>query len=248
MSSEWWTTFFTGPYLEVYEHAHTGEATLAEVDFLEQLLHLPVQGQLLDVPCGNGRHAIAFARRGYTVTGVDLSEELLAHARQQAKEAQITVTWQCQDMRDLPWTHTFDGAICLWASFGYFDDEGNRAFVEAVAGTLKPGARFVLETPIVETVLQHFQVRERRWNRRGDVLLLEHWRYDFRQSQLERDWIYVQQGTITERQMVLRLYTYRELCHLLETVGFEQFEGYDAGTRKPFAVGSPLLLLAMNKA
>src|SRR5205807_653548 len=128
----------------------------------------------------------------------------------------VTATWQHQDMRDLPWPHTFDGAICLWASFGYFDDNGNKAFIEAVAHALKPGACFVLETPIIETTFTHFREREKRWNRIGDLLLLEEWRYDFRQSRLERHWTYVQQSTVTEQQLFMRLYTYRELCQMLE--------------------------------
>ena len=63
-------------------------------------------------------------------------------------------------MRDLPWRARFDGAFCLGNSFGYLDDEGNAAFLRAVAAALKPGARFVLETPMVlENLLGHIKDR-----------------------------------------------------------------------------------------
>ena len=63
-------------------------------------------------------------------------------------------------MRDLPWPARFDGAFCLGNSFGYLDDEGNASFLRAVAAALKPGARFVLETPMVlENLLGHLKDR-----------------------------------------------------------------------------------------
>ena len=74
-------------------------------------------------------------------------------------------------MRDLPWRARFDGAFCLGNSFGYLDDEGNAAFLRAVAAALKPGARFVLETPMVlENLLGHLQ--DRPWWKVGDMHLL----------------------------------------------------------------------------
>src|SRR5260370_4109195 len=213
MQSEWWTTFFTGSYFDVYKDIHTEETTRPEVDVLEQLLRLPVQGHLLDVPCGNGRHALEFARRGYVVSGVDISQSLLDQARQEAESAHLRTAWHHRDMRDLPWPQTFDGAVCLWGSFGYFDDEGNRAFVEAVARALKPGGRFVLETPIVESLFRYFHQNERSWEQRGDVIWLKELRYDFSQSQLERRWTYVKANEpIQQQQIFTRLYTYLELC------------------------------------
>ena len=134
------------------------------------------------MPCGGGRLSLALARRGYRLTGVDWSSEFLAHAR--SLDTAHGVTWERRDMRDLPWRQRSDGAFCLGNSFGYLDDEGNAAFLRAVAAALKPGARFVLETPMVlENLLGH--LNDRPWWKVGDVHLLVANHYDHTRTRLE---------------------------------------------------------------
>jgi SAM-dependent methyltransferase len=113
--------------------------------------------------------ALALAERGYRLTGVDWSSESLGHAR--SLDTLQQVTWEQRDMRDLPWPGRFDGAFCVGNSFGYLDDEGNVAFLRAVRAALRPGGRFVLETPMVlENLLNHLHPRP--WWKAGDVYLL----------------------------------------------------------------------------
>ena len=69
-------------------------------------------------------------------------------------------------MRDLPWRSTFDGAFCVGNSFGYLDDPGNAAFLRAVRETLRPGARLVLETPMV---LEKKAYGRGRWRKRKGI-------------------------------------------------------------------------------
>ena len=111
------------------------------------------------------------------MTGVDISAEFLDAARTPAERPSGTITWEHREMRDLPWPETFDGAYCFGNSFGYLDDDGNAAFLKAVARAIKPGARFVLDTGYVaESLLPVLQ--ERAWYPIGDMIMLAQRRYD----------------------------------------------------------------------
>ncbi len=81
-TQEWWQTFFP-VWGEVPHHAKSEEETRAEADCIEDLLELPPQSHILDVPCGAGRLALAVAALGYRVTGVDITLPLLEEARRQ---------------------------------------------------------------------------------------------------------------------------------------------------------------------
>jgi cyclopropane fatty-acyl-phospholipid synthase-like methyltransferase len=169
VQSNWWEHFFEGAPVDLWLQALSPEHTAREADSLVRALDVSPRAELLDVPCGGGRLSLELASRGHHLTGVDWSHEFLAHAR--SSDAARDVTWERRDMRDLPWPARFDGAFCLGNSFGYLDDEGNEAFLLAVAAALKPGARFVLETPMVlENMLGRIQ--ERPWWKVGDMRLL----------------------------------------------------------------------------
>jgi SAM-dependent methyltransferase len=242
---EWWQAFFP-VWAEVQPHVRSEEETRAEADCIEDLLELPPQSHILDVPCGDGRLSLAVAALGYRVTGVDITLPVLEQARRRAVERRLTVTWEHRDMRDLPGRETFDGAFCFWGSFGYFDEAGNAGFLQAVCRALKPGTRFLLETHVAETLLPRFQ--EKGWHRVGDVLLLEERRYDHVQSRVNAEWTFIHDGSVTVRQSSIRIYTYRELCHLLEQAGFERCEGYDTLSDNPFQLGARRLLMVVTRS
>src|SRR5579862_1805434 len=114
----------------------------AQVDQILKLTGIET-GNVLDLCCGPGRHAQEFAGRGFSVTGVDRSDYLLA----QAKARQTApVEWVAQDMREFLRKSTFDLACNLFTSFGYFDtDDDNRRVLRNVHDSLKPGGVFVME-------------------------------------------------------------------------------------------------------
>ena len=214
----WWDSFFEGPVVSMWLQAIGAEHSIEEAGRLERMLAIAPGAEVLDVPCGGGRIALALAARGYRMTGVDWSSEFLGHAR--AADAAGEVTWERRDMRDLPWPERFDGALCVGNSFGYLDDGGNLAFLRAVRAALKPGARFVLDTPMVlENLLAH--LHDRPWWKVGDVHLLVENRYDERTSRLEIEYTLISGGDVQVRRGSHRAYSYRELVELIGAAGFE---------------------------
>lgn len=214
----WWESFFEGLAVEMWLTAVPPEHTEREADRLIEALGVRVGGEVLDVPCGAGRLSLPLAARGYRITAVDGSVEMLQHAR--SHDASRLVAWERRDMRDLPWSGRFDGALCVGNSFGYLDDEGNERFLRAVAAALKPGARFVLETPmVVENLLAHIQDRP-WWPVGKDGYLLAANRYDHIRSRLEIEYTFIKNDRVETRRGSHRAYSYRQLTELLDAAGF----------------------------
>ena len=245
--ADWWREFFSGDALEFVRSSRDEERTRAEAGFIHEAMGLPVGSKVLDVPCGSGRIALELAASGYEVTGVDMSQPLLDDGRAKADARRLPIRWQCGDMRDLPWAEEFDGAACFWNSFGYFDEQGNIDFLEAVSRALKPGAPFVLDTPLIENRVPEILEEPRVWWRVGDLLVLEERLFDHETSRVESDWTFIRDGRRKTKRLSLRLYTYRELALLLEHAGLGERRAYGSLDFEPFETGSRWLYMVTRK-
>ena len=245
---DWWNSFYAGSYQAFHAEAIKSKDTPAEVDQFVKLLRVSSPAAVLDLGCGEGRHAIEFASRGYQVTAVDITVPMLETARREAERRKVTVNFEQRDMRDLPWKSRFDAAYCVWGSFGVFDESGNWELVRAVFETLKPGGSILIENHSVETLL--FRIRANSWQQLGDNLIrLEKQEFDLRTSRLINRWSFVHfpGGSLETYNMSMRIYTFHELSDLLTSVGFEQVEGYDTRTGRPFSLGAERLTLVASK-
>jgi SAM-dependent methyltransferase len=246
MPKHWWENFFHGVALDFWRAAISDEQTRAEADFIQKQLQMTNSPKVLDVPCGNGRLAIALARRGFESTGVDLAAEFIAEAKSSAMAAGVEVDWHNQDMRNLPWAGEFDGAFCFGNSFGYLDDAANADFLKAVSQTLKAGRRFILDAPAVaESTLPNFQ-SQRSIELAGIKVSIEH-RYDHEQGRMFNDFIFTRDGIEDKRPSSQRIYTYRELTELLRAAGLETVASYGSLTEEPFKLDAQRLLLVATK-
>lgn len=241
MVSQWYETYFQGMAVELWTAAVTDDMTNPEVAFLEQQLHLEAEASVLDVPCGSGRHAVALAKRGYRLTGVDLSEGFLEIARQNSD-----IEWIHADMRNLP-CRTFHAAYCMGNSFGYLDHAGTVTFLRCVAESLRPDGRFVLETgTVAEALLPAFQPKSEY--EFGGIRLRVDREYDCLHSRYLGTYTFERGEEVEVRRMDQAVYTSGEIVRLLEQAGFtvEQLHGGPDG--KPFALGSRRLLVTARKS
>jgi 2-polyprenyl-3-methyl-5-hydroxy-6-metoxy-1,4-benzoquinol methylase len=143
----WYEELFEN-YALSYDREKFIRGTLQEVDFIEREIGFDRSLRVLDVGCGTGRHAIELARRGYTVTGIDLSPSLLARAREKAAQAGMSVTFVHHDARALPYTTEFDVAllICEGAFPLMETDDMNFRILQGVQRALHSPGKLILTT------------------------------------------------------------------------------------------------------
>ena len=241
----WWGDFFRGLWLEVQRRTKSHELTVKEIDFLERAYDLPKGAKLVDAPCGVGRHSIELASRGYNVTGIDITEPFVEDARASSKEAGVQVDWRIGDMRKLP-QDSFDVVTCLWGSFGYFEDDGNREHVAAAFAALKPGGQFLFDTHTTETLLPKI-AEARAWRQVDDIMILEERRFDLEGSRTVTDWTLIRGDERFEDTTSIRLYSYREIVMMLRDAGFEVETVSGSLDGAPFTLGSSRLFIGARK-
>lgn len=144
-----WKEFFTYEAARYDSEAFTSN-TRAEVDFIIRELSLSAGSKLLDIGCGTGRHSVELARRGFVMTGVDLSEQMLDIARAKAHKAQANIEFICANAVDFRREGAFDACICLCEGalslFGSSDDPYNRdlAIFRNMHASLRPGGKLLI--------------------------------------------------------------------------------------------------------
>lgn len=238
---DWWTSFFTGNWLDVQRQVYSEETSRAEAELITAHLALEPGMKALDVPVGFGRIALELAAAGVAVTGVDQSSTILEEAGRRATERGLALELRLGDMRDLPWQAAFDAAFCWWGSFGYLDDEGDAEFVRAVARTLKPGGRFLIETHVVESLYPKFQARD--WSEVAGNLILSERTIDVERSRIDATWRIFNGDEWDTRRSSIRVYTYREMVELLRQAGFTDVHGFNGHTMEPFTFGASRIVM-----
>jgi SAM-dependent methyltransferase len=200
-------------------------AAATEVEQICTLLHVSPPAALLDLCCGVGRHALAFARRGFTVTGVDRTAAYLAHATAQAIADGLSVEWLQAEMATFRRPATFDVVVNLFTSFGYFEDlQQDRQVVQHVYEALRPGGVFLLDVAGKETLARQFRPRD--WQAVGDTVVVEertitqHWGW------IANRWLLFRGTEPIELRFGHRLYAATELVGLLQACGFGTLEVY----------------------
>ena len=157
---EWFDEWFDTIYYHIlYKNRDHSEASL----FLDQLIKyfgIAPKSKILDLACGKGRHSIYLSNKGYEVTGVDLSEENIKHAKKQSSEY---LKFGVHDMRDVYATDQFDYVFNLFTSFGYFDSkQENLGVIDAAMQSLKPKGKFLLDFLNPYVVINNLVAKEEK--------------------------------------------------------------------------------------
>jgi 2-polyprenyl-3-methyl-5-hydroxy-6-metoxy-1,4-benzoquinol methylase len=144
---QWYEALFEN-YAHTYDRETFTQGTIQEVTFIEQEIGFDKKKRILDIGCGTGRHSIELAKRGYSVTGIDLSESQLKRACEKAIKEGVNIKFEKHDARYLKFINEYDVALTLCeGGFALMEtDEMNFSILRGAANALKPGGIFILTT------------------------------------------------------------------------------------------------------
>ncbi|HEV8440041.1 MAG TPA: class I SAM-dependent methyltransferase [Methylomirabilota bacterium] len=236
--------FFEESWPKISQGFESEAAAETEISWILDHARPPVGARVLDAPCGFGRHSLALARRGFRVTGVDLSETELGRAEERAGAAGLTLTLVRQDMRDMDFPGEFDLALNLFSSIGYFSDDEDRLLLDRFCRALRPGGFFVLDTRNRDHFIRHYPVEETVSVAGGSIRVKN--TFDFTSSRVRQDW-WLEDGLAPLDQMEIRLYSAHELYRMLRPERWSSVELFGGLDGRPFEVDSPRLVLVATK-
>jgi len=201
------------------------DVTAEEIDQIIELLDIEKDTKILDLCCGIGRHSLELARRGYSIVGVDLTEEYLAKARKQAESEGLNIEFVKNDIRRFCQIESFDMVINMFTAFGYFEDPlDDKRVLLNIHCSLRQGGKLIMDMAGKEVVAKVFSEREWR-DQNGDIFLRES---KISQNWLwcENKWMMLENSKLQEFNFGHRIYSAVELSGLLTDCGFSSVSIY----------------------
>jgi D-alanine-D-alanine ligase len=225
VSPRWWDEIFDELYLktdgDVVENV---DLTRREVDLFLELMPIAKDARILDVCCGQGRHALELARRGFVnVAGVDRSAFLLRQARFRAQAAGLRIEFHEGDARTIPLAReSFNAALVLGNSFGYFESSSDdAAMLRDIYRILRRGGMLLLDVSDGRHLKRHFEPRSWEWIADDMFTCRERALSSAGDQLITREMTtHVERGVIADRFYAERLYEEDEMNALLTGSGF----------------------------
>lgn len=226
LPADWWRTLFNSLYLRTDGDVVENERnTVREVDLLIQATGLEPGDRVLDLCCGQGRHCLELARRGFKhITGIDRSRYLVRLARKRAGSAGSTVSFREGDARRIRLPEgSFHCVAILGNSFGYFDsEESDVAVLEAAKRVLRPGGTLALDLVDGDWMRHNFEPRSWEWIDQNHFVCRERSLAGDGRRLVSREVIvHAERGVIVDQFYAERLYTREQVFDLLDSVGLQ---------------------------
>lgn len=245
--SDWWRSYFDAGYLDEYSPVFDLVEERRQVARLTELLALPHGARVLDLACGQGRHAHLLAEAGFDVDGLDYSRELLKVAK--ARGTGPTLRYRRGDMRALPlrWTRRFDGAVNLFTSFGFFEDPADDARVlSQVARVVKRGGVFVWQGGNRDALTDRF-LRGDAWTTEDGTEVRQDRRFDPVSGFLTIESTWTRKRKVERRAHRIRLYSATHLTAMLRDAGFTLLRAFDGFSEAPLTRRAHEMLLVARR-
>jgi D-alanine-D-alanine ligase len=229
---DWWQRIFNSMYLKTdSDVVDDNEITRFEVDMFTDILRLKEDSCVLDLACGQGRHVLELARRGYkNLYGMDRSHYLIRKAKQTSVTEKLPVNFKEGDARRLPYANdTFDVVMILGNSFGYFESiEDDFKILKELFRVLKPFGKFLIDVADGNYLKKHFNSRSWEWIDKNHFVCRERSLAKDGERLISREVISnINKGVVVDQFYAERLYTKEKLQEILNAAGFSKVTFHD---------------------
>lgn len=228
---EWWKNIFNAYYLKTDgDVVEDREITTAEVDLFTSALNMKKESVVLDLCCGQGRHALELARRGIVkVDGMDRSHFLITRAKASAKKDNLCVKFREGDARKLPYRdQKYDYVMLMGNSFGYFENANDdMSVLSEVFRVLKPKGKILIDVSDGEYVTNHYEPRSWEWIDADYFVCRERSLSADKSRLISREVITgSKKGVVADQFYAERLYSKKSIMNLLSKAGFKQVQAH----------------------
>ncbi|HUW60392.1 MAG TPA: methyltransferase domain-containing protein [Candidatus Bathyarchaeia archaeon] len=235
LPSEWWRTLFNSIYLKTDgDVVENDRNTIKEINMLARVSGLEKNDRILDLCCGQGRHCLELARRGYNyVTGLDRSRYLIRLARKRAKHENLPVSFHEGDARKFRFAENSFHCVTLFGnSFGYFErEDDDLAVLERVKRVLVNGGTIAMDLVDGDWMRTHFDARTWEWIDENYFVCRERSLSSDGTRMLSREVVvHAERGVIADQFYAERLYSREAIEELLERAGFDRIRDHGAIT------------------
>lgn len=222
---DWWRQIFNSTYLKTdADVVDDPQITAREIDLFTKILKLSADDKILDLCCGQGRHCLELAGRGFgNIEGLDRSHYLIQKARSRAKKEMLNLRFREGDARKSPYPpDTFDAVMILGNSFGYFETiQDDMRVLKEVSRILKPWGRLLIDVSDGKYLKENFQPRSWEWIDKKRFVCRERSLSLGEDRLISREVVtHVEKGVIVDQFYAERLYTRESIGELLQRANF----------------------------
>lgn len=240
-------TYFNGFYKDIWRSIIPEELTVKEVDFMLSYFNLQSGNKVLDLMCGYGRHAIALAQKGISVTAVDNLDDYINEITKTVEKEQLPLKVIKENVLDYKIDEVFDLAICMGNSLNFFNAIDTSELLAELSSHLKPRGHLLINSwSITEIVFKNF--KEKSWSQVGDLKFLANSKIHFQPTRIETESFIISPDGNTEiKTGIDYIFSINEMEAMLKEAGLRLTTVYSIPGRKEFTFGEPRAYLVAKR-
>jgi SAM-dependent methyltransferase len=239
--------FFDGQYKKIWKSIIPDELTVKEVDYMLSAFNLQPDSKVLDLMCGYGRHAIALAKKGVSVTAVDNLGDYTIEISEEAEKEQLPLKVIKADVISYKMDDHYDLVICMGNSLNFFDAVDTVKLLTTIAAHLKKGGHLLINSwSLAEIVFKNF--KEKSWSYTGELKFLTDSKLLFHPTRVESESITISpDGSAEKKTGIDYIFSINEMEKMLKDAGLTLQEVYSIPGRKKFTLGEPRAYIVAEK-